>query len=297
MDRCTIFVDAGHLLAEGGKLCCGTNSRADFTCDYEGLTTALAAFASEHCHLPVLRTYWYDGAPDAIPTPEHLRVAALPNVKLRLGRLVQGEQKGVDSLIVRDFMTLARERATATAYLLGGDEDLREGIAAAQEMGVRVVVLGIPTTQQGNQAASLIREADEHLVLETAFWSPHFFKVEAGLATPRPKPVQPVREGDQAIPPERRSSRGEMAMRLGEQFADAWTSRVTHDELLKLLDYAPRIPRELDVQLIVEAEQTLGSLRESQDLKKDLRAGFWRALKNARRTLKISVHDTSNPDP
>jgi len=291
MDRCAVFVDAGHLLAEGGKLCCGTKSSADFTCDYAGLAAALAAFASTQCRLPVLRTYWYDAAPRAIHTSAQLRIAALPNVKVRLGRLVAGEQKGVDSLIVRDFMTLARERAIAAAYLLGGDEDLREGIVAAQEMGVRVVVLGIPTTQQGNQAISLIQEADEHLVLETAFWSPHFSKLEAGLATPEAGPVRPVFQEVEAVPPETKSSKGEMATRLGEQFADAWASRVAPEELLRLLYYAPRIPRELDVQLIIEAEQTLGSLRESQDLKKDLRAGFWRALKNAGRTLKINVHN------
>ena len=92
---------------------------------------------------PVLRSYWYDGACDAIPTLAQLSVAELANVKLRLGRLSGGKQKGVDALIYRDLMTLARERAIATAFLLAGDEDLREGVVAAGDMGVRVVVLGI----------------------------------------------------------------------------------------------------------------------------------------------------------
>jgi hypothetical protein len=75
----------------------------------------------------MLRVYWYDGAPDAIPLSDHLAIAKLTNVKLRLGRLTRGEQKGVDWLIIRDLMTLARERAIATALLVSGDEDLREG--------------------------------------------------------------------------------------------------------------------------------------------------------------------------
>jgi hypothetical protein len=66
----------------------------------------------------MLRAYWYDAAKDAIPTPEQLLIARLPRVMLRLGRLSGGKQKGVDSLIVRDLMTLARERAVATAFLL-----------------------------------------------------------------------------------------------------------------------------------------------------------------------------------
>lgn len=150
MDRCGVFVDAGHLLAQGGNLCCGTLRRKEILCHHANLVLALRQFVSDHCHLPVLRVYWYDAAANAVPTVDQHAIAELPHVKLRLGRLVEGKQKGVDSLIVRDLMTLARERAIATAYLLGGDEDLREGVVAAQEMGVRVVVLGIPTTGHGN---------------------------------------------------------------------------------------------------------------------------------------------------
>ena len=77
-----------------------------------------------------LRTYWYDGATNAVPTPDHEQIGGLPYVKVRLGRLIRGEQKGVDALIYRDLMTLARERAITCAYLLSGDEDLREGDGA-----------------------------------------------------------------------------------------------------------------------------------------------------------------------
>ncbi len=55
-------------------------------------------------------------------------------------------------------MTLARERAMATAYLLGGDEDVREGVAAAQDMGGRVVLITIPGSKR---AFTLVAEADE----------------------------------------------------------------------------------------------------------------------------------------
>jgi uncharacterized LabA/DUF88 family protein len=167
MDRSAVFVDAGYLLAAGGLVCCGTKHRAAFHCDYEALVRALGRLAIESCGLSVLRIYWYDGAPEASPLADHLRVAHLPDVKLRLGRLVRGEQKGVDSLIVRDLMTLARERAIAAAYLVSGDEDIREGVAAAQDMGVRVALVGVPVGggQKHNQAPTLVREADEHIIL------------------------------------------------------------------------------------------------------------------------------------
>src|SRR5439155_13863806 len=140
MDRCAMFVDAGYLLAAGGALCCASRRRAEVVCNYPELVRALIGHARGHCGLELLRVYWYDGAPDAVPLADHLAIGELPNVKLRLGRLSGNKQKGVDSLIMRDVMTLARERAVATAYLLGGDEDLREGVVAAQDMGMRVVV-------------------------------------------------------------------------------------------------------------------------------------------------------------
>ncbi len=95
-------------------------------------------------------------------------------------------------------MTLGRERAIATAFLLSGDEDIREGVIAAQDMGVRVVVLGIPPVggsgTTANQASTLIREADGHVVMDQSFWQPHF----APVGEPPEKPQ---------IPPTRRTSR------------------------------------------------------------------------------------------
>lgn len=265
MDRCAIFVDAGHLLAEGGKLCCGTAARKSLRCDYPALASALIQFAADHCRLPVLRVYWYDAAPDSIPTQEHLTIAELPKVKLRLGRLVGNQQKGVDSLIVRDLMTLARERAAATVFLLGGDEDLREGVVAAQEMGVLVVVLGILSAGPGNQAKTLIREADEHVVLESAFLSPFFSSTTAQRLS------SSSHGGSRAS--------GKAVRLAGQAFGVNWAKLAKPDEIQRLLHEAPIIPAHLDSELISAAEQTLGSFQERQDLRRALRAGFWSALR------------------
>ena len=268
MDRSAIFIDAGYLLAAGGKLCCNTKVRAGIACDYKGLATAIQEYAVVHSSgLSILRTYWYDGARNAVPTADHLRIGELPSVKLRLGRISGGEQKGVDSLIVRDFMTLARERAMTTAYLLAGDEDLREGVVAAQDMGVRVVIIGIPGTED-NQARTLIRETDEHVILPKDFWERFFSKMElvASVASTSANP--------------------EAAKQAGLEFGESWASRATPDELHGLLDQRPNIPKELDIQLILAVEGKIGSLLGRPDLKPGIRTGFWQAILDGEVKLK-----------
>jgi len=129
MDRCAVLVDAGYLYAEGGKLCCGTRGRGRSALQPSLAVKLLEKVALETTQLPVLRTYWYDGARHGIRTQEQREVAGLPNVKLRLGRLnANNEQKGVDALIYHDLMTLAQHRAVSDAVLLSGDGDLCEGV-------------------------------------------------------------------------------------------------------------------------------------------------------------------------
>lgn len=269
MDRAAILIDAGHLLAEGGKLCCSTGNRTLLTCRHADLIAHIAARAEVHCNLPILRTYWYDGARNAIPSLDQLLVAGLPHVKLRLGRLSGGKQKGVDALIYRDLMTLARERAIATAYLLGGDEDLREGVVFAQDTGVRVVVIGVePSGSQRNQAETLIREADEILMLSKQDLAPFF------ALTPTPAPAPVPAKGKTAV-----QAAASSAAQRGSTFAEQWTARASSPDLRELVSRMPRIPKELDGQLIRFAESDLGSLRERDDLKRSLRQGFWERIR------------------
>src|SRR5690348_6375813 len=123
MDRFAVFVDAGYLLAGSAELITGSKTRSGIQVNYQSLVSSIVDMLERRSGLQFLRLYWYDGARLAVPTQEHLSVARLPNVKLRLGRIVHGGQKGVDSLIVLDLTTLARERAMSTAYLVSGDED------------------------------------------------------------------------------------------------------------------------------------------------------------------------------
>src|SRR5205823_3584636 len=125
--RCALFIDVGYLFGAAGELLLQTSYRPYIECDYKAMLSKLVTAVEQHANLPLLRVYWYDAAYNAVPTSEQIEISLLPFVKLRLGRLSAGRQKGVDSLIVRDMMTLSRERAIVSAYLLGGDEDVREG--------------------------------------------------------------------------------------------------------------------------------------------------------------------------
>jgi hypothetical protein len=263
MDRCAVFVDAGYVLAEAGWLCHRTKRRADLACDHAALTDALSRLAREHSQLPMLRVYWYDAAPSGIATPDHLRLAVIPDVKVRLGRPVDQRQKGVDSLIVRDLITLATERAIVTAYLVGGDEDIREGVAAAQALGVRVVLVGVGGLR-ANQALSLLGEADETVVLDRSFWA-RFLRPAPAAGAPPPETLA--------------SGHGVDAGDVEARLAGDWAAGVSPAQVEAVLARHPRIPAALDRWLMRSAEETLGSLRDLPAVKAELRAGFWRELR------------------
>lgn len=271
MDRFGLFIDAGYLLTESGKLCLGASRRADIVCNYATVHQALVDFTQAYCGLPILRTYWYDGSimvgTQPQPTTDHLRIAALPNLKLRLGRVSGGRQKGVDSLVMRDLMTLSRERAISTVYLLSGDEDLREGVVAAQDLGVRVVLLGIPC-DVNNQAVTLINECDDHHVLNRDFLVPHFAstapekaiaEVEALEPVPIPEPDMPVADAARSV---------------GARFCDEWVSK-TDAELVGLVAARlPMVPKDIDAPMLRTAEAAFGLLRAHEELRREVRNGF-----------------------
>ena len=256
MNRFAVFVDAGYLYAEGGKLCCDTASRDQFTVNARALTIMLRDEARKKCGLSYLRTYWYDGARNGVKTATHHAIAALPNVKLRLGRVnSRGQQKGVDALIYRDLMTLAHERAIGDAFLLSGDEDLREGVIGAQDRGVRVTLFGIyPRYGNRNQSQELIDEADEFVIFKRADIADYFVKIAQSES--------------------RKIARGDLSS-VGKQFARNWIQNANDDEIRTVLRRFPRIPHEIDVEL---TRSVAGSLQDDQEARNQLRQSFWRAV-------------------
>jgi uncharacterized LabA/DUF88 family protein len=157
-----IFVDAGFLLAVGGTQAAGTSLRSAFRVDYEKLIAGILKCTAEHSGLDVLRTYWYDASKDALFSDQHKQIGLLPGVKVRLGRIsFNGEQKGVDLKLGLDLVGVARNRAASVAYLVSGDDDLAEAVEEAQDLGMKVVLVGAADTAHRLGVMSVA----EHLAL------------------------------------------------------------------------------------------------------------------------------------
>lgn len=265
MERSVLMIDAGYLFAQGGQSTYGTRSRNELSVDAAAFLEALTPLVANHSGLPLLRTYWYDGARHGIPTQDHLDIAQLPYLKLRLGRLnSRNQQKGVDALIYRDLMTLAAERSVAQAYLLSGDDDLREGVIYAQDRGVRVIIIGI-RDQHGNssQSRQLQYEADEVMTLDQTIVSRSIW------CDSQENPSQ-FAETSRDI--------DELVRVVANEFASSWKDAATDSARAALLAEYPRIPVYLDAELIRACEDSLGfSLRPSsnQYLKRSARRVFW----------------------
>lgn len=160
MDRVAVFVDAGYLFAEGSRALSGSKlQRGEIDLYYDGVICSLKTFSEKVSQLPLLRIYWYDGTSQG-PSTQHIALAEKGYMKVRLGFVNSyGQQKGVDSLVVTDMITLARNGAMAECVLLSGDEDIRVGVQQAQEYGARVHLLGIKPARS-SQSQFLRQEAD-----------------------------------------------------------------------------------------------------------------------------------------
>ncbi|MFR9795585.1 NYN domain-containing protein [Streptomyces sp. MS06] len=174
MDRCIVLVDAGYLLGAAASLLAGEPSRSRITVDHSALVQGLRDRAESETRQPLLRIYWFDGAPDRVPQPEHRRLRVMPRVTVRLGALTRSDgrwaQKGVDAAMHAELTELARNRACSDIVLITGDGDLLPGMMAAKEHGVAVHLWAVQAADGDyNQSEDLVAEADERRVLDRAW--------------------------------------------------------------------------------------------------------------------------------
>jgi len=183
---CSLYIDAGYLLASAATRVTGTSLRSGIHVDYAALVNSLVDTAETRSELPVLRVYWYDSARHGIPDAQQERIGELSKVKLRLGRFgVNGEQKGVDLRIGLDLVAHARNGASDVFFLVSGDDDLTEAVEEAQVHGVQVVLLAVPTAAGTSHGVSrhLIRAADELDTIDGAVVDTAVLKVDRKPAT------------------------------------------------------------------------------------------------------------------
>ncbi|WP_059009129.1 NYN domain-containing protein [Streptomyces specialis] len=212
MDRCVVLVDAGYLLGAAASLLAGEAARPRISVDHSALIQGLRERAEADTGRDLLRIYWFDGAPDRVPQPEHRRLRVMPRVTVRLGALTRTDgrwaQKGVDAAMHAELTELARNRACADIVLVTGDGDLLPGLMSAKEHGVAVHLWAVQAAGGDyNQSEDLVAEADERRVLDRAWITravrvneatvpapPHTVtrpEIAAILAAPFPDPTAP----------------------------------------------------------------------------------------------------------
>nr|WP_206327860.1 NYN domain-containing protein [Streptomyces sp. S3(2020)] len=188
------MVDAGYLLGAAASLLAGEPSRSRITVDHPALIQGLRERAESDTERPLLRIYWFDGAPDRVPQPEHRRLRVMPRVTVRLGALTRSDgrwaQKGVDAAMHAELTELARNRACSDIVLVTGDGDLLPGMMAAKEHGVAVHLWAVQAADGDyNQSEDLVAEADERRVLDRTWITKAVRAKElGGICAPPPVP-------------------------------------------------------------------------------------------------------------
>lgn len=194
---CSLYIDAGYLLASAATRVTGTSLRNGIHVDYTSLIAALIQEAEHRAGMPVLRVHWYDSARNGVPDAQQERIGELSRVKLRLGRFgMEGQQKGVDLRIGLDMVAHARNAASDIFFLVSGDDDLTEAVEDAQVHGVQVSVLAVPAAGGDGKphgvSRHLVRAADELTVLQGSLIDKVVMRVQlpqpAEVTTPRPIP-------------------------------------------------------------------------------------------------------------
>lgn len=316
--RSAVFIDAGFLLSVGSSTVTGTSLRAATTVEMKPLIEGLIGLTTEDSDLELLRLYWYDASRNAIFNDEHKQIAMLDDVKVRLGRLgVNGQQKGVDLRLGLDLVELARNGAAQTAYLLTGDDDIAEAVEAAQDLGMKVVLLGI-----ADQTRRLgLHSAAEHLVLQvdrtvkvpqslidatftpapttrpaSAMPKPGRSRPSSG-SSPASRPVYMPVPTDVAAKSSKLSSSSvystdspsgpgadktsilETATEVAASAARSWYTTVTMPELQEVLADRPVLPADIDATLLRDCAAQIGyDNTELQSVRRQLRHAFWETI-------------------
>lgn len=268
--KCSLYVDAGYLLASAATRVTGTSLRNGVHVEFGKLIDALVAQAEEVCGLSLLRVHWYDSAKHGIPDAQQERIGELSKVKLRLGRFgVDGQQKGVDLRIGLDLVAHARNGAADVFFLASGDDDLAEAVEEAQVHGVAVVVLAVPNARGKAHGLSrhLIRAADQVVLVREESIDGTVLKVEAPMVAAQPAAETVIAPSARSVPPSPMDlvNKG----RLGAAASDAALAYtgMTGGQSQVLPGY--HTPEEYDDEIDGVVRKVLESFRESttpQDL-------------------------------
>ncbi len=268
-----IFADAGYLHTGGAIALTGVSQpRERMDLNLPGAIAKLKDMAAEKANAaPLLRIYWYDGLLHGRPSLEQESLAYTDDVKVRLGTVTAGQQKGVDSLIVTDLIELARNHAISDAVLLSGDEDLRIGVQIAQSFGVRVHLIGIQPSR-GNQSRLLRQEADT-----TGEWSKD--DIEQILSVKPDIGVHLDVAENQVLPDDSANDAREILDQVVTGIVNSFTDNELRQAAAMMPQNSQQIPGDYDRRLLIESRRIIGrDLDESEKLY--IRSSFRKLVTN-----------------
>lgn len=255
--------------------------------------------------MSVLRTYWYDGAYEQIPNVQQRAVGRATRVKLRLGTMTHGRQKGVDRLMQRDILALASNKAVTDLIALTGDQDMEEELDVAGQHGLLIHLWGIADQeQQDSISGRLLRIVDDWKVLP-AHWALTFVpdldqpgaEAEAQVPLTSDRDLDEFRSnllgfdaaaraslsGTDAWSAEQLHAVGHAAYdTLKEQYGETWSEvqleikdsrwARSNGELVR------SIPARYDTELMDTAEAIVGQRLVTPTDRTHVRDGFWSRL-------------------
>ena len=175
------------------------------------------------------------------------------------------QQKGVDSLLVTDMITLARNRAMAECVLLSGDEDMRVGVLQAQEHGVRVHLLGIRGVAN-SQSELLVQETDERSEWGEDDLHPFL------TCTPRPQPE--AAEAAAPLTPE--DVDRELAQVARDEAGDV--PAADREALIRQIRQTGLRPRAIDGRLLAKSRTAIGGAPLDDAQREYVRTAFLNTL-------------------
>ncbi|GAA4705728.1 NYN domain-containing protein [Kocuria gwangalliensis] len=277
-DQSVIFIDAGFLLSAGSSTVTGTSLRAATRVDAEQLITGIVSITRDNCNLDPLRIYWYDASRDGVLSDWHKKISLLDDVKVRLGRIgVNGQQKGVDLRLGLDLVEVARNGSAKVAYLLSGDDDLAEAVEAAQDLGMKVVLLALEDKNRylgiKSVAEHLAYKVDRILVLPQELIHSTFTPAAVTPATLAGKKTAliTVKEPDIDLP-----HLFAVAEEVAERLARNWYQTTPLSEVQSVLEDRPVLPAEIDSTLLRDCAARIGEAdTDLQSVRKHLRKCFW----------------------
>lgn len=264
MRRVAVFVDAGYFWVQTGKIVVGKPAkREQITLNYEELHAKLLdETRNQFKSIDLLRVYWYDGPGQNGKTEHHKAIENLDDFKLRLGtRNGEGAQKAVDGLIIADMISLSQSKAISDALLISGDADLAPGVIAAQNLGIRIHLLSMGSSDATSPYLRTEVDFKSHWddVIIKSFASEHSkiktpTEVTVSTASVVAKPVNTILR--------------DCVEKVHAEF---------HDQITATIGSKEQIPTEIDKKLLSCAKELLGRSLEEQE-RRQIRIEFKKIL-------------------